>query len=89
VSESLLGQFVVALCCGAPVARIAGHVARMRATFSWREKAFGSCVGAKTVKARGLCGPIRYFGLARRVPFARGLPFALGEKTCGTRFEHR
>jgi hypothetical protein len=41
----------------------------MRATFLWREKAFESCVAAKTVKSRGLRNPFRYFGLVRRVPF--------------------
>ena len=56
--------------CGL-VAQPAGHVARMRATFSWREKTFENCVGAKTVKSRGLRGPFRHFGLARRVPSPR------------------
>ena len=64
-----LDQFLMILCYG-PVAQIAGQRDRMRAFFPRREKAFGSCVGAKTVKAGELRGPFRYFGLARRVPIS-------------------
>ena len=32
-----------------------------------------TCAAVKTVKARGLRGPFRNFGLVRRVPFPKGL----------------
>lgn len=33
-------EFVMTLCCGAPIAQAAGHSAQVRASFSWCEKPF-------------------------------------------------
>jgi len=35
--------------------------------------------GAKNLKARGLCAPLRYFGLARHVLFTKALTFRTGD----------
>ena len=87
VWKAALGQFVV-IVGAAPVAKPPGTVTECGQTSPGVRKALKLCA-ARGLKPRRLRGPFRYFGLATRVPFPSGLPFTLGEKTCGTRFEHR
>jgi hypothetical protein len=87
VWKATLGQFVVILCA-ALVAKPPGTVPECGQPSRGVRKALKLCA-ARALKSHRLRGLFRYFGLATRVPFPRGLPFTLGEKTCGTRFEHR
>ena len=87
VWNATLGQFVVILCA-APVAKPPGTVTECGQPSPGVRKALKLCA-ARALKPRRLRGPFRYLGLATRVLFPRRRPFTLGEKTCGTRFEHR
>jgi hypothetical protein len=60
----------------------------MRATFSWLDKAIEKLCRGQNCESTRIVRSVSLFRFGKARAFSRGLPFALGEKTCGTRFEH-